>query len=136
MAVKDINVDKNAKHARELVRLVLGVSATGQAAKLVDSVTPGFAFEIVKVEVMAVTVTANISADVQIGGTTALNAAVVPVAATPTAAVLAATLAARRGSASEAIQLKYTSDGTGAATNLVVSVWIRPLPLDGEVYSV
>jgi hypothetical protein len=59
-----------------------------------------------------------------------------PVAATPTAAVLATTLAARRGSASEAIQLKYTSDGTGAATNLVVSVWIRPLPLDGEVYSV
>jgi hypothetical protein len=39
MAVKDINVDKNAKHARELVRLVLGVSATGQTAKLVDSVT-------------------------------------------------------------------------------------------------
>jgi hypothetical protein len=136
MAVKDTNVDKNAKFARKAVRLNLGVSATGQTAKLVDSVTPGFAFEIVKVEVMAVTVTANISADVQIGGTTALNAAVVPVAATPTAAVLATSLAARRGSATEAIQLKYTSDGTGVATNLIVTVWIRPLPLDGEVYSV
>jgi len=136
MAVKDINVAKNANHAKELVRLVLGVTATGQAAKLVDAVTPGFAFEVVKVEVMAVTVTATLSVDVQIGGATALNAAVTPVAATPTPGVLAATLAARRGSATEAIQLKYTSDGTGAATNLVVSVWVRPLPLDGEVYSV
>src|ERR1700674_573429 len=108
MAVKDINVAKNANHAKELV----------------------------KVEVMAVTVTANISADVQIGAATALNAAVVPVAATPTAAPVAAALAARSGTALESINLKYTSDGTGAATNLVVSVWIRPAPLDGEVDSV
>jgi hypothetical protein len=136
MAVKDINVDKNAKHARECINFELGVTATGQAAKQTDSHVPGFAFEIVRVEVYALTVTAAISVDVQIAGATALNAAVVPVANTPTAAVLAAALAARRGSASEAIQLKYTSDGTGAATNLRARVWIRPLPLDGEVYSV
>lgn len=136
MAVKDINVQKAANHAKELVRVHLGVSATGQAAKLVDSVTPGFAFEVVKVEVMALTVTAVISVDVQIGGATALAGPVTPVAATPTAGVLAATLAAKRGTAAEAIQLKYTTDGAGAATNLIASVWIRPIPLDGEVYSV
>lgn len=136
MSVTDRNIDKNAKFGRECLNLELGVSATGQAAKQTDSVVPGFAFEIVRVEVYALTVTAVISADVHIQGVTALNAAVVPVADTPTVGVLAATLAAKRGSATDAIQLKYTSNGAGAATNLRARVWIRPVPVQGEVYSV
>jgi hypothetical protein len=136
MAISDRNIDKNAKFARSLVQLELGVSATGQAAKQTDSHVPGFAFEIVKVELYALTVTAAITADVHIQAATALAAAVAPVANTPTNAPLAASLAARRGSNTDAIQLKYTSDGTGAATNMRARVWIRPVPLQGEVYSV
>lgn len=136
MAVTDRNVDKNAKFARSLVQLELGVSAVGQAAKQTDSHVPGFAFEIVKVELYALTVTAVITADVHIQGTSALAAGVAPVADTPTVAALAAALAARRGSNTDAIQLKYTSNGAGAATNMRARVWIRPVPLQGEVYSV
>lgn len=136
MAIKDRNIDKTAAFAKECVRLQLGTTATGQTAKLADAVTPGFAFEIVKVEAWALTVTAAITVDVQIAGTSALAASITPVAATPTAGTISTTLANKRGSATEAIQLKYTSDGTGAATNGVVAVWIRPLPADGEVYSV
>lgn len=133
MAIKDTNVMVGAAFAKECIVMELGASAISQAALLTDSCIPGFAFEIVKVEVMATAVTATISVDVQINGVTALNAAVVPVANVPTAGVLALTAAARRGTKLEAIQLKYTSNGTGAATNLRVRVWIRPIPAQGEV---
>lgn len=136
MSVTDRNIDKNARFARECINLELGASAISQTGKQTDSVVPGFAFEIVRVEVYALTVTATISADVQIQGATALASAVTPVADTPTAGTLAATLAAKRGSATDAIQLKYTSNGSGAATNLRARVWIRPVPVQGEVYSV
>lgn len=136
MAISDRNIDKNAKFARALVQLELGTSAISQTGKQTDSHVPGYAFEIVRVEVYALTVTATITADVHIQGATALASVVTPVADTPTAATLAATLAAKRGSATDAIQLKYTSNGSGAATNLRVRVWIRPVPVQGEVYSV
>lgn len=137
MAVKDSNVSKSAANfAKECIRLALGTTATGQTAKVPDAVVPGYAFEIVKIEVNALTVTATISVDVQIGTTTALASVITPVAATPTGGTLATALAARRGSATEAINALYTSNGSGAATNAIVSVWIRPIPASGEVYSV
>lgn len=135
MAVKDTNIKKDAKVARECLELSL-LSAVSQTGKKVDGVTPGFAFEIVRVEANALTVTATITADVKIGATSALASAVTPVAETPTAATLATTDAARRGSATDTIFLHYTSDGTGAVTNAKVRVWIRPLPLNGEAYAV
>lgn len=136
MAVKDSNIQRSANVAKECVMLVLGTTATSQTAKQTHSVVPGFAFEVVRVEAYALTVTATISVDVQIGGTTCLTGAITPVADTPTAGTLATSAAARRGTATEAIQLKYTSNGTGAATNGLVAVWVRPLPLNGEVYAV
>jgi hypothetical protein len=60
MAISDRNIDKNAKFARSLVSLELGVIGDWQAAKQTDSHVPGFAFEIVRVEVYALTVTATI----------------------------------------------------------------------------
>lgn len=136
MAVKDINVKKDANFARECVRLQIGTTAVSQTAKVPDSVTPGYAFEIVAVEVNALTVTATISVDVLIGATSALASVVTPVAATPTAGSLSTTLASKRGSATDILKVAYTSNGTGAATNAIATVWIRPLPLNGEVYSV
>lgn len=137
MAVKDINVSRtSANFAKELIRLQIGATATGQTGKQPDGVIPGFAFEIVKVEVNALTVTATISVDVLIGSTSCLTGAVTPVAATPTAGTLSSTLANKRGTATEAINVQYTSNGSGAMTNGIVSVWIRPIPANGEVYSI
>lgn len=133
MAVQDRNTHKDAYVARELVRIQIGTTATGQTAKVPDSVTPGYAFEVVKVEANALTVTATISYDVLIGSTSCLASAVTPVAATPTLATLSTTLASRQGSSTAIIKGAYTSNGSGATTNGIISVWIRPLGLAGDV---
>lgn len=137
MAVQDINIKKDANIAREcIVFPFIIASAISQADVKVRGVVPGYAFEITKVEVFAKTVTATLSVQVKIGTTSALSAAVTPVADTPTAATLSTTLANKRGSSTEAINVHYTTDGTGAFTGMTVHVWIRPLPLNGEVYAV
>lgn len=135
MAIKDTNVLSTAGIGKECIRLHIGTTATGQTGKQPDGVIPGFDFQIVKVEVNALTVTATISVDVLIGSTSCLTGAITPVAATPTAGTLSTTLANVRGSSTEAINVQYTSNGTGAATNGIVSVWIRPQPMNGEVRS-
>lgn len=135
MAIKDTNILPTAKVGYECIRLQIGTTATGQTGKQTDGVVPGFDFQVVKVEVNALTVTATISVDVLIGSTSALTGAITPVAATPTAGTLSTTLANVRGSSTEAINVQYTSNGTGAATNGIVSVWIRPQPMNGEVRS-
>ena len=139
--IRDKHISRGARVALTCVNLELGTTATSQTAKVADSTVPGYALEIVRVEVNAITVTATISVDVQIGTpggsfATALASAITPVAATPTAGTLASTIGAKRGAATEAIALLYTSNGTGAATNGRVRVWIRPVPLNGEVYAV
>lgn len=113
--------------------LHVGTTATSQTAKLVDSTVPGFPFQVVSVEANALTVTATISIDVQkgpVGGslTSVLSAAITPVAATPTAGTLSATAANTAGSATDSLALLYTSNGSGAATNGYVRVWMRPIP--------
>ena len=133
MAVKDRNVLPTSNIGLECIRLAIGTTATGQTAKVPDSVTPGYAFQVVKVEVNALTVTATISVDVLIGSTSALASAVTPVAATPTAGTLSTTLANLKGSSTAILKAAYTSNGTGAATNAFVTVWIRPQHMNGEV---
>ena len=136
MAVKDINILKGANFAKECIRLQVGTTATSQTATVADAIVLPYACEVVSVDVNALTVTATITVDVLIGATSVLASQVTPVAATPTAGTLSSTLANKRGAAGEILKAAYTSDGTGAATNGLVSIWIRPLPQDGEVYSV
>lgn len=133
MGIKSKNVLPADPIAWVPVRLSIGTTATAQTATVPDSFTPGFDFQVVKVEVNALTVTATISVDVLIGSTSCLASAVTPVAATPTAGTLSTTLASRKGSSTAIIKAAYTSDGTGAATNGVVTVWIRPQHMNGEV---
>lgn len=132
MAVQDKNISKTAKVAWKAIRLALGTTATSQTAKRTDAVTVGFPFEVMAVEVDALTVTATISMDVQIDTTSVLASAITPVADTPTAGTLSTTLANRRGSSTGILNLKYTSNGSGAATNGFATVWVRPTPLNGE----
>lgn len=139
--IRDKHISRAARTPLKCVELHVGTSAISQTGKLVDSTVPGFAFEITRIEANALTVTAAITFDVQIGpvgGTlaTALASVITPVAATPTAGTLATTISAIRGAATDSIALLYTSDGAGAATNARLRVWIRPVPLNGEVYFV
>ena len=133
MAVKDRNVSPASNIGVKAIRLAIGTTATGQTAKVPDAVTPGFAFQVVRVEANALTVTATISFDVLIGSTSCLASAITPVAATPTAGTLSSTLANVKGSSTAILKAAYTSNGTGAATNGFVTVWIRPQHMNGEV---
>ena len=133
MAVKDRNVSPASNIGVKAIRLAIGTTATGQTAKVPDAVTPGFDFQVVRVEANALTVTATISFDVLIGSTSCLASAITPVAATPTAGTLSTTLANRKGSSTAILKAAYTSNGTGAATNGFVTVWIRPQHMNGEV---
>lgn len=131
--ITDRKIDPAGNVAKKCLPLVLGTTAISQTGKRTDAITPGFPFKVVKVEVYALTVTATISVDVQIGSTSVLSSVVTPVADTPTAGTLSSTVANLIGSSTSIISLKYTSNGSGAATNCVVRVWIRPQPLNGEV---
>lgn len=131
--IKDYKLDPNGNAVKECIALALGTTATGQTAKRVDAMTIGYPFKIVRVEAYALTVTATITVDVQLGTTSVLASAITPVADTPTAGTLSATTANLIGSATSVLNLKYTSNGSGAATNCFVNVWIRPQPLNGEV---
>lgn len=132
MAVTDQKIHPNAKVA--LVPITVGITtAISQTDTKAQSVIPGFKFEVVKVEVWASAVTATISAQVKIGTTSVLTGAVTPVAGTPTAGTLVSSRTSRRGSATDALNIEYTTNGSGAATNLRVTVWVRPYPLNGEV---
>lgn len=131
--VKDYKMDPSGNVVKECLSFALGTTATAQTAKRTDAMTVGYPFKIVRVEAYALTVTATISVDVQIGSTSVLASAITPVADTPTAGTLATTTASLIGHATDVISLKYTSNGSGAATNGFVNVWVRPQPLNGEV---
>lgn len=133
MAVADRKIAKGAATPLKAVRLQIGTTATGQTAKKTDGVTIPFDFIVTKVEVNALTVTSTISVDAKIGSTSVLTGRVTPVAATPTAGTLSTTVANTKGASGAVLSCDYTSDGTGAATNAVVTVWIRPRPLNGEL---
>jgi len=136
MSITDSKISRGGKTSWKCIALHLGTTATGQTAKKPDGVVPGFAFQVMRVEVNALTVTATISVDVTIGTVSVLTGAITPVAATPTAGTLSTTLTNLRGDATEAINVTYTTNGSGAATNAIVRVWIRPHPLHAEVYNV
>jgi hypothetical protein len=108
------------------------ITAISQADVLAYKFIPGHAFEIVGVEGWARTEAGVVTADVKIEAVTSLAAVIAFATATRVVATLAATLAARRGSASNAINVHFTTDGTGALTNGFVTVRYRPMPMSGD----
>lgn len=129
--ITDKAIEPNAAVA--LTPIVCGITTVNNASAVVALGTvPGFNGQVEKVEVWASAVTATISADVAIGSTSVLASAITPVAATVTAGTLSSTLTARRFTATDQLNIKYTTDGTGAATHLRVTVWVRPYPMNGE----
>lgn len=132
MGVRDRNISTLAAVGQKLVDMQLGTSSTSQTGALAYAVTPGFPFRVTKVTVFAVGVTATITVDVQIGGVSVLSAVVTPTAGTEVAGTLTTTNANQTGGSTDQLQLKYTSNGTGAATGLTANVWIKPLGMEGD----
>jgi len=132
MAVKDTKIAADAKVAIE--RLVVPIiTALTQSDVLALAFVPGHSFEIVDVQCYTRTEAGVVTADVKIQTVSVLNAALAFATATRVQGVLAAALAARRGSATDAINVHFTTDGSGVLTNGFVVVSYRPVPLNGEV---
>lgn len=108
------------------------ITAVSQSDVRVYSFVPGHPFEIVGVEGYARTEAGVVSGDVKIQTVTSLAAVIAFATATRVVASLAAALAARRGSKTDAINVHFTSDGTGVLTNGTVTVRYRPLPMSGD----
>ena len=130
--IKDKAIEPTAATPQNAIPLEI-VTALSLTSAVVASVQPGYAFEVVKVEDFARTVTATITYDCKVGTMSVLAATATPVAATRTTRTLATSRASRRGTSSSALTVELTTNGTGAATNMKVTVWIRPYPLNGEV---
>jgi hypothetical protein len=107
--------------------LVTAISQTGVVAW---SLTPGFAFQITRIRTYCLLKAGVCTGNVKIGTRTA--APLVFTSATELAAVLSTTLANLRGSATEAITVEYTTDGSGVLTNGGVFISYRPYPMRGE----
>ena len=108
-------------------------TAVSQTAALFGAQTPGVRFQVTKVSVFCTAATATIAVGVEINGVSVITAGITPVAGTEVAGTLVSTLATLRGSATQQLQIKLTTNSTGAATNLVVFVQLRPYPSFGEI---
>lgn len=130
MAIEDSNVNPTARSARKSLAVSI-TTAVSLAGVVVYSFKPGYRFRLTGASDFARTVTAAITFVIKVGGRIAV-ASVAPVAATETIRTLSTTLANLRGSATEAITIELTTDGSGAATNLAFNLEIRPLGMAGD----
>ena len=119
---------------KEHITLSVDDVPISQANVLFDSFKPGYAFEILAVQHYAEAVTAAADYDIDIEAVSALAAHEVPTAVTREDAVLATAVAARRGSATDAINLRVTTDGSGLFTGLKVKVTLRKHPLGTGIF--
>lgn len=92
---------------------------------------PGPGFQVLGVDVYALTVTGAVTVEVAIDGGTGPSVAAVADTAVRSAT---ATEAQGRGAAGQEIRVLVTTDGTGAVTGGVATVRYRPRPLNGEAF--
>lgn len=114
------------------VELLVDAPGTGQAGVTFDQYRPGFPFIVKDVQVIAQGSTASADVDVQIGGTSVLDAVVSDPAANTLVEPALAAEANRQGSDTDTIDLVVTTDGTGDLTVCRVRVVVRPYPAGGE----
>jgi hypothetical protein len=146
MAVTDKKVHFAALFAREPFAFSIASVPISQAAVIFGIAVPyqgaqspfpyamkGWQVENVQVFCTAIAATAQV--DIQCGThaapVTVLTGLITPVAGIVTQGVLVAP-SARRFNLTDEIDLKCTTNGTGTLTNLMVTVTIRPFPLDNE----
>jgi hypothetical protein len=127
--------DQNIHRSANIAGLILNarvISATGQTDVGILAFTPGHRFQLTRVRSWCSAVAATITYDVLAGARVAVNDAAFT-AATEVAGTLSTTPSNTRGSASEAITVRYTSNGTGSVTNGAVTVVYKPWPLNGQL---
>jgi hypothetical protein len=129
MAVKDRNVAKDAVVASDKAVVAI-ITAISQAGVVAFKYTPGYAFQVTRVRTYNLAKAGAVSGNLKIGTRTAV--ALTFTSATEVAHVLSTTLANVQGSASEAITVEYTTDGSGVLTNGFVVIEFRPRPMNGE----
>lgn len=106
---------------RHTIRLLTATSQTGVVAFVY---TPGFAFEVVRVQSYCRVKAGAVSANVKVA--TRTSAAVTFTQATEVDDAVSGTAANNRGSKTDALSLEYTTDGSGALTDGFVVIEIRP----------
>lgn len=123
------NVFRGAGFAkRELViPLITALSQTGVKA---FSFVVGHQFQIVAIRSYCLLKAGTVTANLKVGGRTAC--AVTFTSATENLGTLSATDANIVGSATEAVTLEYTTDGSGVLTNGFVVVQLRARPMNGD----
>lgn len=131
MAVRNQEVHRAADFPKQRLPLEI-VSAISLTSAVVKSITPGYKFQVVGVRSFCRTKAGTVSYVVKVGGRSAVAAGVIT-AATDVAATLSTTLANLRGSATEAITIELTTDGSGVLTNAHIELVIRPWPLAGDI---
>lgn len=124
------NVHRAADFAKQpiIVPIITAISQTGVVS---FSFAPGYKFQVVRIRtyclLKAGTVTGNLKVSTRTSGALTFTSA------TENAVTLSTTKANLRGSATDAITVEYTTDGTGVLTNGFVSLIIRPFPLNGDL---
>jgi hypothetical protein len=99
-------------------------------------------FQVDDVQVFCTATAATASVDVQIarsiaagvltGGATVLTGLITPVAGSIVGGVLVAPASRRAAALADVIAVLFTTNGTGTVTNALVTVTVRPFPLDNE----
>ncbi len=130
MAIKDRNILPTAAFAKD--RMVVPLNpAVSLTSAVMHSYTPGFRFIITRVRCFVRTKAGAVSYVVKVGGRTAVATGTVT-AATEVGATLSATRANLIGSATEAITVEVTTDGSGAVTDGKIVIEFRAMPMIGE----
>lgn len=124
------NIDKAADFPKQplCIDLATAINLTGA---VVFSFTPGYKYQIARIESFCRVKAGTVTAVVKVGGRTA--ASITFTSATEVAQALSATLANIRGSATDAITVELTTDGTGALTNGNLVILYRPWPLNRDI---
>lgn len=128
--IRDQNIHRQATFPRKhlTVALITAISQTGVVA---FKHTPGHRFQIVSVKTYCLTKAGTVTGNLKVGGRT--SAALTFTSATENTPSLSAVKANNRGTATEAITVEYTTDGSGVLTNGFVVITYRVWPLNGEM---
>jgi hypothetical protein len=128
--IRNQNVNRKANVDWKTIPVALD-NAINLTSAVVYSLTPGYKLQIEKIASYCRTKAGTVTAVVKVGGRTA--ASVTFTAATEVAQTLSTTLANIRASATEAITIELTTDGSGALVNGFISITFRPWPKAGEL---
>jgi len=131
MSFSDRNVHKDAEVAVKMLVVAIP-TAVSQSDVVAYSHTPGFDFEILSVKSYCRVKAGTVTGQVKVGTGSVLQAAAVFTTATEVNAPLVASRAGRRGTRTQAINVHFTTDGTGALTNGFLTIRYRKRHLAGE----